>query len=262
MKSPDTYIDEVYEKYDETKKHNQKYKAVKMKPKRSAKSVCGVVTCLTMVLCIAVGKKANIKEIQHIEYDIQSESKVYNSNIYISYVTTDANVGQVNYDNLTVASEYVAIVSKSNHISTNYGYENGKFMLKTKSNLEICDDLRGNLKNAQAINCYQYGGEIPLEVIENDVNIDFKEWSIEYLECELSETEIENGIFKQVIEPSVEFEDGKQYLVFLSYDDEEECYKIFDATYGIMEYDPVTNKVKNIETGEFEDFDWSLIENS
>ena len=63
-----------------------------------------------------------------------------------------------------------------------------------------------------------------------------------------------------IVEKAQDFEKGKKYLVFLLKDsNSENNYTLVDNVYGIMEYDPVTNKVKNIDTGEFEEFDWSLL---
>ena len=65
--------------------------------------------------------------------------------------------------------------------------------------------------------------------------------------------------YRQIPERGTDFEEGKQYLVFMSYNEENDIYKINDVTYGIMEYDPATQMVKNIDTGEFVEIDWSLI---
>lgn len=263
MKSPDTYIDEVYEKYDETKKNNQKYKTVKMRPKISIVPISSVVICVMLSLFVIVKNGEYISNVEKdIDAEIKSETNTKMETAYMDILIADSPQKDEYIKKLIESSEYIAVISKFNDISVIYEFVGSKFILKTESTLNIDRILKGEITNSQDINCYKYGGEINVKTILNDQSINWKEWEKKYIGYELSESEIENGIFKQVVNDAIQLEEGKQYLVFMNYNEKKSAYEIFDMKYGIMELDVDTNKVKMTETGEFEDFDWDLIKNS
>ena len=98
-----------------------------------------------------------------------------------------------------------------------------------------------------------------LSELEKDKTCDWNKWELDNLGNIIPKEEKATTYFRQLPSTGCEFEDGKQYLVFFKYDAEMDIYDVLDYTYGILEYDPTTNKVKNIATGEFEDFDGDLI---
>ena len=260
MKSPDTYIDEVYEKYNETKKNKQKYKSVKMRPKISIVPISSVVICVMLSLFVIVKNGEYISNVEKdIDAEIKSETNTKMETAYMDILIADSPQKDEYIKKLIESSEYIAIISKIDYTSTGYENVNGRIILKTKSTLRVNEALKGNIENMQSINCYEYGGEIAFKELVDDENIDWDKWIVEY---KLYENSIENGIFKQVVNDAIQLEEGKQYLVFMNYNEEKSAYEIFDMKYGIMELDLNTNKVKMTETGEFEDFDWDLIENS
>lgn len=260
MKPIDEYINEVYEKYNETESKHQIYKAVKMKPKSSFNPLYGVMLCTLLIIGIVFGiKNYSIQEKEQIQY-AETEMKEDGTKIYINKVNLDVFNPEKELKRLFKNSTYIAIVSKEFYIATDYKMNNGKFFVKTENQLKIQKVLKGNLEEKQVISCYKYGGELPIELIEKDETVNWKEWEAKYIGRTISESERKNGIFKQITTKNIDFEEGKQYLVFFDFDEESGKYEIFDLAYGIMEYDPITNRVKNIDTGEFEEFDWNLIE--
>lgn len=256
MKSPDTYIDEVYEKYNETKKNKQKYKSVKMRPKISIVPISSLAVCLVLALYVTVGNNKCVPGTNEFVY---TDYQIRNKTIYIDTLFADSPKTDNYIKKMIDNAEYIAIISKIDYTSTGYENVNGRIILKTKSTLRVNEALKGNIENMQSINCYEYGGEIAFKELVDDENIDWNKWIVEY---KLYENSIENGIFKQVVNDAIQLEEGKQYLVFMNYNEKKSAYEIFDMKYGIMELDVNTNKVKMTETGEFEDFDWDLIENS
>ena len=260
MKSPDTYIDEVYEKYDETKKNNQKYKTVKMRPKISIVPISSVVICVMLSLFVIVKNGEYISNVEKdIDAEIKSETNTKMETAYMDILIADSLQEDGYIEKLIGNSECIAIVSKYSYVSTEYEYVNEKNILRTKNVLKINDILKGKVEGYKYIDCYKYGGEIEFKELVNGGYIDWEKWKTKY---NLPEEAIEDGIFKQVVKDAIQLEEGKQYLVFMNYNEEKSAYEIFDMKYGIMELDVNTNKVKMTETGEFEDFDWNLIENS
>lgn len=260
MKPIDEYINEVYEKYNETESKHQIYKTVKMKPKSSFNPLYGVMLCTLLIIGMGLGIKNYLpQEKEKIQY-VEIETKEDGKNVYIDKIKVDVFKPEKQIKKLIKNSTYMAIVSKEFYIATDYEMNNGKFLLKTENQLKIQKVLKGNLEEKQTISCYKYGGELPIEVIEKDETINWKEWEAKYIGRTISESEKKNGIFKQINTRNIDFEEGKQYLIFFDFDEESGKYEISDLVYGIMEYDSITNKVKNIESGEFEEFDWNLIE--
>ena len=118
--------------------------------------------------------------------------------------------------------------------------------------------LKGNIPENK-IKYSKLCGTISLAELEKDPNIDWEEWEKIYLNKTIPEEEKATTYFRQIPSKGCEFEEGKQYLVFMQYDEDTQTYDIFNLAYGIIEYDPITKMIKNIDTGEFQEFDWSLI---
>lgn len=260
MKPIDKYISEVYEKYNETEKEHQIYETVKMKPKNSFKPVCCVMVCTVLAICLGLGVQNYFsQEKVPIQY-AEAETRGDGTKVFIDKISVDMFENEKQLKKLIANSEFIVITSKEDYISTDFKEKNGKFLLRTENQLKIQKVLKGNLDEIENIFCYKYGGELPIKSIEKNESINWPLWESEHIGYNLSDSEKEKAIFKQITTKDTNFEDGKQYLTFLDFDEERGKYEIFDLAYGIMEYDPITNKVKNVDTGEFEDFDWNLIE--
>jgi len=262
MKSMEDYISEVYEKYERVEKNNITYKKVKMKYHNPLPALCGIAACLIIVLVCGnlFGNKANNmvnpnKENIHMATEEKEDGKI----IYNKYIRID-NESTYKIDRLIKRSDCIAIVSKIDIESCNYKIKNDDIALTTNGYLEVNEILKSEKSiYEKRLEYYMISGMISLAELEKDKTIDWKKWEIENLGKIIPDNEKEFTFFKQVPIKRCEIEEGKQYLVFLKYDEEKDKYNIWDYVYGVMEYDPITKMVKNIDTGEFEEFDWDLI---
>lgn len=258
MKSMEEYINEVYQKYEETEKNNIKYKTVKVKYHSPLKKLCGIAACVAVVLTVCIGVKYfKIDNNEEIKY-VSGEKKEGNPIVYTQYLHVDASF--FNSLNIAVDSkECIAIVSKAEITNHDFEFINRNFFLKSIGNIQVDKDLKNNIcKNN--IKFSKYCGKVSLEELEQNEYENWEKWELDNLGKVIPESEKEYTYFEQLPTKGTDFEEGKQYLVFMDYNEEEDIYEITSLAYGIMEYDPNTNMVKNIETGEFVEIDWSLIE--
>lgn len=257
MKSLDEYMSEVYEKYEKEMKQHHIYKTVKMKPRRSfVPLLIGVMSMLVIgVIFVKTG-------IFHEERELPSVMEEDGKKVYIQYLWLEnAYIDEEYLNDMFNDASCIAIVSDLRRLKMDYKNKNGKILLANMNNVYIQKILKGeqSLEHTN-IDCYCYGGEIALADLERDSSIDWKSWEKSNIGIDISDTDVEKTYFRQVPEKGIPLEEGKQYLVFMRYDEEMKTYEIFDIAYGIMEYNPETNQVKNIDAVEFEDFDWSIFE--
>ena len=263
MKSMDDYIKGVHEKYMETQKNNIVYEKVSMKyPKYSPLTkVCGVAACLALICVGVIGfnnfNKMKTNEDLHYATSITNDVGITTYTIWLS-VDNSINANYIKY--LKRKSDLIAIISDFSVKETDFSFVDNRFLTQTKGDMKIEKVLIDNtdLKEKE-IQYSQISGTIPLRELAKDESINLNEWELLYLRKDIPDEEVETTYIKQIPSNGNELEKGKQHLVFLSYDEQQKRYEIFDYGYGIMEYDPTTNMVKNISTGEFEEFDWDLI---
>jgi len=263
MKSMEKYISEVYEKYEETEKANKKYKTVKMKRSNPLVSLCGVAACLIVVGTVFYGMKNYQKPFEDDkpnEY-VSSENKENGKKVYTRILKIDTKFNSEYLQGLIQNSTDIVLISNFEDKEVTYSLKNTDIILKTIGDFKVSKKLKGNNLNEKEIFSYsRFGGTIALNELEDDENIDWKKWEEDFIGEEISEEEKKYVYYKQQTSKGIEFEKGRQYLLFLKYDEQTGYYDIWDYAYGIMEYDPNTNMVKNIDTGEFEEFDWDLIQ--
>ena len=255
MKSMEDYINEVYEKYEESERKHEVYKKVKVKYHNPLTTLCGVVACL-VVLCVgifSVNKFNREPELEYAHSEKNEEGKV----VYTKYIKVDNKFEDV-IKKIIDDSNSIAIVTGCDETECGYILKKERFILKTKGILTVNKVLKGKTVDKN-IEYDKYCGTISLAELEKNANYDWQEWEMLYLNTTIPEEEKATTYFRQIPTKGCEIEDGKQYLVFMQYDEENDIYNIFDIAYGIMEYDPSTKMIKNIDTGEFQEFDWSLI---
>lgn len=255
MKSMEDYINEVYEKYEESERKHEVYKRVKVKYHNPLTTLCGVAACV-LLLCVSIFNVNKFNKEPEIEY-AYGETDGNGTVIYTSYVKVDYRFEEVLMKMMKDA-DGIAIVSNFFIDKSYYDVNNGQFLVKTNGGFSTLEGFRG-LKKGAVIRFTKNGGIIPLTELERDTNYNWKEWELLYLGKNIPEEEKATTYFRQIPTKGCEIEEGKQYLVFVKYDEENDIYNIFDIAYGIMEYDPNTKMIKNIDTGEFQEFDWSLI---
>ncbi len=254
MKSMEDYINEVYEKYEESERKHEVYKKVKVKYHNPLTTLCGVAACV-LFLCVgifSVNKFNKETEIKYATEDVQKNGEVY----YTRYLYIDDTFNS-RLSNLLEESSDIVIASKISIDSVGYDIVNGRFRLKTMGKIEVGHNLKG--KQKKSLSYTKLGGCLSLLDLQKDKNFDWYNWEQINLSKTIPEEEKATTYFRQIPTKGCEIEDGKQYLVFMQYDEENDIYNIFDIAYGIMEYDPSTKMIKNIDTGEFQEFDWSLI---
>lgn len=259
MKSMEEYINDVYEKYEETEKNHKIYKTVRMKYHNPLTTLCSVAACLLLVCMFGVGinflKTEEKLPNDYVEVEPNNDGTV----VYSICMWIDNNFEKATKYMLNYASDIV-VISNFNITYTDYEVKNGNFILKSNGDLEVNKILRAEKEIGKStIKFSKYCGMVSLAELEKDKNYDWKTWELDNIGHLVPEEEKSITYFKQYPSKGEEIREDKQYLVFLEYDEENDIYNIIDYAYGILEYDPTTNKVKNIDTGEFEDFDWDLI---
>lgn len=260
MKSMEEYISEVYEKYNELERQNIKYKTIKMKRKNPMISLCGVVACVLLAIFVGVNIKDKLPIVDEkpIEF-VSNESGESGDIIYTKYLKIDS---VCDLNNLIDESDAIAIISDFEFEDVRYDNKKNRFMLKTIGNVKIQECFKGEKELEKLfIKCSRNFGMISLSKLEKNTDYNWSEWELEYIGKQVPESEKEKTYYKQLPTKGVEIEADRQYLAFLKYDSENEIYEIWDMAYGVMEYDPNTDMIKNIDTGEFEKLDRSLFEN-
>ena len=112
MKSMEEYINDVYEKYQETEANHQKYKKVKVKYKSPLNKLCGVVACVALILTFFIGVKYfetnTNEEIKYVSGEILDDKSM----VYTEYLYVDGEFDKI-YKVLSKYSEYILIVSNN-----------------------------------------------------------------------------------------------------------------------------------------------------
>ena len=260
MKSMEEYINEVYEKYEKTEKNHEVYKKVNMKCYNPLTTLCGVAACIALVCVVGMGLQYfNIDKNKELNY-ASSETKEDGIRVYKEIIRLDDKTSK-QLDKLEKDSEYIALTTFINNEKCVHKINNGQVFLETNGILKVNKIFKGNKElETENIKFSKNGGLISFKELQQDESYDWEYWKKVFLREDISEEQESSTYFQQVPSKGVEFEEGKQYLVFLIYDEEEDIYEIFNLAYGVMEYDPSTNLVKNIDTGAFEEFDWASIQ--
>lgn len=258
MKSMEEYINSVYERYEESEKNHEVYKKVRMTRKRPLNTLCGVIAGLLVVcVCLVGHNKFNKQPIVDTPVFVD---KIENQSItYTQYISVNSILGIDGLKKIVEKSDIIAIIDDFKIENVTSSIRKKKVYVETNGNLSLNHVYKGReLIFNNVIKCSVVGGKISFLELEENLNYDWNTWEILNFKHNIKEKE--NTYYELIVEKAQDFEKGKKYLVFLLKDsNSENNYTLVDNVYGIMEYDPITNKVKNIDTGEFEEFDWSLL---
>lgn len=257
MKSMEEYINEVYQKYEESEKNHEVYKKVKVKYQNPLTTLCGVAACI-LVLCVSIFSVNKFNKEPEIKY-ASEETKDNGIKYYTSYIFVD-NTFEERLDKLISGSTDIGIVSNISVANVYPVIKTEKLILKTNGSMEFDKILKDETINGR--NNVKYSktcGTISFLELQKNKEYDWNTWEQVNIGKILSEEEKSIAYYNQIPSKGCKIEEGKKYLVFLKYDEKNDIYDIYDLAYGIIEYDPITNMIKNIDTGEFEEFDWSLI---
>ncbi|MBO5141782.1 MAG: hypothetical protein J6C46_02075 [Clostridia bacterium] len=135
---------------------------------------------------------------------------------------------------------------------TNYNEKAKEYMMiHTLGTLRINEVIKGNVEENEVIPFINGGGTISYAEYEKGLLPAQKEKNGNVFKT-FSTREKANFQVKQKIGNNIEIEDGKQYLMFLRYDEQFDRYATVGLGYGIREYNETTNTYKNNNTGEFE----------
>ena len=259
MKSMEEYINSVYERYEESEKNHEVYKKVRMTRKRPLATLCGITACL-LVACICFvgyGKVNNQHIVDNPVFVDKEERQIVT---YTKYIDSNNFLNNEKLQRIIERSDVIALIKGISKDGTIAQIKNNKVFINSTGIFNINKILKGqNLVKENTIKYSILGGKISFSELEKEQTYDWEEWKKINIGQIIIE-EKENTYYEQIVERAEILKENKQYLVFLLLEDEENnVYSLCNNVYGIMEYDPVTNKVKNIDTGEFEEFDWSLI---
>lgn len=257
--STEEYINEVYKKYAQTQEQNIKYKVVKMRPRRPLIPLCIIVICLVAAGYMGFGLK-NYERVENPEITDYVQKEENEKKIYTEFFMTDARWSREYLGRLFTNSTDIVLISEFDIDRVVCDIYDENIEIQTIMNLKISRILKNsNIIESEFLEVWRKGGMISFAELEKNPKFDLKKLDKSIVEENIPKEQEASTYYRQISTRGVELEEGKSYLVFLNYDKETKTYKIFDNTFGIMEYDPQTNKVKNIDTGEFEEFDWDLI---
>jgi len=261
VKSMEEYISDVYKRYEESERNHEVYKKVRMTRKRPLTTLCSVTACLLVAcVCFFGYDKFNtppvIKENPVFVEKIEDELCTYTQ-----YIKVNGGIFKKQLDFLVNTSEIIAIIDDFNKVDVISKMKNEKVFINTNATIKIKSLLKGaELVNNNQIRYTYIGGKILFSELQTDTSYNWDEWEKLNIGYNIPVEEKEKTYYEMIIDNAEVLEKGKEYLVFLKKDNNNnEEYILTDNLYGIMEYDPVTNKVKNIDTGEFEEFDWDLL---
>lgn len=265
MKSTEDYINKVYEKFEETQKNHQYYKKVKMSNHSNVAIITSISLCMVIAITIGIkihsGQTTNISEENEI---IFAESKDDGTIVYTKHLIFDFDKTMTyeKFKKIIENADIIGIISNCDDINSIGVIENNKFKIKTNKKIEFEKILIGEIDNENTdIICTQLGGKLPVEEFENDIDLNWEEWERINLDKNIPLEEKSKSYYEQIYDNIIHLEKGKKYLSFFEYNDSENIYELSNYIYGALEYDSNTNMVKNPITGEFEEFDWSLLEN-
>ena len=263
MKSMEEYISNVYAKYEETESKNQIYKTVKLRARNPFSKLYAVTACLALVCVICIGvnyfkpRNNEIKNGEELNF-VSSEIENDGSKVFTKIVKTDYNFIE-EIRRLIKKADCIALVSDAKKEKCSSKIKNQKVLLETYGTLKIEKIIKGPSEDEkQHIKFLKSGGKICLADLEKDKNINWEKWELINIGDTILEEDKDITYYQQLPSKGIDFEKEKQYLVFMKYNEEKQIYEITDMS-GIIEYDPSTQMIKNIDTGEFEEFDWSLI---
>ena len=159
-------------------------------------------------------------------------------------------------DVLEEESDVIVIAElEKNEGCTNYNEKAKEYMMiHTLGTLRINKVIKGNLEKNDIIPFINGGGTISYSEYEKGLLPAQKAKSGNIFQT-FSTKEKEDFLVKQKIGNNIEIEDGKQYLIFLRYDEQFERYATVGLEYGIREYDEANNLFLNNNTGEYEYLD-------
>lgn len=75
---------------------------------------------------------------------------------------------------------------------------------------------------------------------------------------QMTQEEKENRYVKVAYMDDVEIEVGKEYLMYLKYDENMDRYRIIGMQYGLLEYNESTHQIKNNETKKWETIQYNI----
>lgn len=260
MKSMEEYINSVYERYEESEKNHEVYKKVRMTRKRPLNTLCGVIAGLLVVcVCLVGHNKFNKQPIVDTPFFVDKIEE--QSVTYTRYIDFNSVLNVEQLKRVIDKSQIIILANDFTESLVDFEIMNRKVMIKTFGSFQIEKVLKGSdFLKEDSIKFSRYGGKILISTLQNEINYDWNSWEIFNIGHTISEEEKDNTYYELLVKDAEVLKKGKYYLVFLSKNNINNIeYEITDNVYGIMEYDPITNKVKNIDTGEFEEFDWSLL---
>ncbi len=260
MKPIEQYIDEVYKKYAETLNNHVTYKKVSMRKKSDFPVPLLVCICLLVMVVVIQQTKA----IAPIPTPVVAQQENRGETItFTKEISADGFLNKKHLKLIIDDTDLIAIVSDFNHEQYNYKVFGETIDLISIEKMNVQQIIYGNDshidKTENSIRFSKYYGKASLAEIEKNSDFNWEQWEMNTYGRKFSEAEKANVYYEQVLQKGCTLEEGKQYLVFLKYNQEEKRYEVVSQSYGIMEYDPKSNLVKNIDTGKFEEFDWELI---
>ncbi|MDO4283652.1 MAG: hypothetical protein Q4D02_08470 [Clostridia bacterium] len=255
VKIPDNLFENAYSNLEYKKPHTWYFKYA---------AVFVLIIGITITLIIILNKQNKNENIQTpnvaVEKPIQNEEKklpvassiinligdeyVQNRNLFISPV--GLNLVEEETQNIVVV-KLEKILYYTNYIEKRNVYTITPF---TASKVSVVKSYKGNLTGELEI--MSYGGVITLSDYEKACEPEQikKQGLDKKTQEEKDTTYIE--VLNSLTAPLPKLVEGKYYLVFMNYNDNFEKYQVLDTL--LYEYDIETDKIRNTDTNEWEDY--------
>lgn len=179
-------------------------------------------------------------------------------NLNISYPVLYA-YNSIEYPKYNIVKPAIIAVVRLEEILkyTNYSSKQDKYYKEpvTFISVESVKKIIGEVNSETKV--YKFGGIVDVNNLKN-IGAEFYDKNKRRVKLNSIEKNVEIVTNTSIIQAKPEI--GKTYLVCLQYDsriyDSYYCY----GRYGFVEYDEATGKVKNVETGEWEDIDKEILD--
>lgn len=223
-----------------------------MKKNNILKLVTGTLACLTLV-CIG-GYSYNSHATDNVENKmVEDEPIIFNevSSYDTIYDFSDSDV-------LAEHSDLI-VIGKVNNLdaATNFNPKTKKYSkARTPGSLEVLQVLKsdGNTR-LDTIDFLDVGGLLSYSDYEKSL-LPAQKAKRDYLMQQNGLSTARNNIFvKQSVENQLEIEEGKTYIMYLTYDENFEKYTVVNQPYGVKEYNVSTGKVLNHVTNTIENIE-------
>ncbi len=168
-------------------------------------------------------------------YDNSNTSELEERSELIIIGTIQSIDGAINYNEKL--QEYI--------MTSTIGKVQVNEIVKANSDISVNDTI-DFIRNGGTISVAEYEKSLaPRQVMRQGLN-------------NMTQEEKENSYVKVAYMDDVEIEEGKEYLMYLRYDENIDRYRIIGMQYGLLEYNESTNKVKNNETQSWENIKYNI----